>query len=107
MDKLLDSLNDEARYSYKFASNIEMESDEEVMKRFITFLREIAIANPGKITLVTTHAGPIRMFLIKLGILSYQKFVPIENLGYVKLESDGVDFFVRETSGIEKREPAL
>jgi broad specificity phosphatase PhoE len=102
MNDILDSLDDKVRYSYKFSSNIHMESDEEVMNRFLRFLREIAVSNSGKTILIATHAGPIRMFLVKLGIMSYKKFVPIENLGYVKLESDGVDFFVKETSGIGK-----
>ncbi len=31
--------------------------------------------------------------------------VEIKNTSYIKLESDGVDFFVRETQGIEKINP--
>jgi broad specificity phosphatase PhoE len=107
MDKLLDSLDYKTRYSYKFASNMEMENDEEVMSRFMPFLREIAVANPGKTVLVATHAGPMWMFLIKLGFYNYKGWIEIKNLAHIKLESDGVDFFVKETSGIEKRNPVL
>jgi broad specificity phosphatase PhoE len=103
LDPILDSLDDKARYSYKFNSNMGMESDEEVMSRFLTFLREIAVANPGKTILVATHAGPMWMFLVKLGFYSYKGWISINNLAYIKLESDGVDFFVKETSGIEKK----
>jgi len=101
MNEILDSLDDKARYSYKFNSNMLMESDEEVMNRFINFLREIAISHLGKTILIATHGGPMRILLAKLGIANYQKIVWIENLGYIKLESDGVDFFVKETSGVE------
>lgn len=110
LNQLLNSLDDEARYSYKSDSNTEMESDEEIMSRFLVFLREIAIANLGKTILMATHGGTIRAFLIKLGVLDYvrsEEKVEIRNLAFVKLESDGVDFFVKETSGIEKREPVL
>src|ERR1035437_4923597 len=110
LNELLNSLDDETRYSYKSDSNIEMESDEEIMGRFLVFLRECAIANLGKTILMATHGGTIRAFLIKLGVLSYAKSeekVEIRNLAFVKLESDGVDFFVKETKGIEKREPVL
>jgi broad specificity phosphatase PhoE len=103
LDPILDSLDSKARYSYKFNSNMEMESDEEVMNRFITFLREIAVANPGKTVLVATHAGPMWMFLVKLGFYSYKGWISINNLAYIKLESDGIDFLVKETSGIEKK----
>jgi broad specificity phosphatase PhoE len=102
MDRILNNLEDKARYSYKFTSNMSMESDEEVMNRFIIFLREIAVGNPGKTILVATHAGPMWMFLVKLGLSSYQKYIHVGNLGYIKLESDGVDFFIKETSGIEE-----
>lgn len=107
IDKLLDSLEDEIRYSYKFSSNMVMENDEEVMNRFITFLREIAVAHPGKTILVATHGGPMWMFLVKLGFYSYKGYVSVANLAHIKLESDGVVFFIKETSGIEKRDPVL
>lgn len=103
IDLILDNLDDKARYSYKFNSDMTMESDEEMMSRFLTFLREIAIGNPGKTILVATHAGPIGVLLIKLGLFAYKGYVHVDNLGYVKLESDGVDFFVREMVGIERK----
>jgi broad specificity phosphatase PhoE len=110
LNQLLNSLDDKTRYSYKSDSNTEMESDEEIMSRFLVFLRECAIANLGKTILMATHGGVIRAFLIKLGQLNYAKSedkVEIRNLAFVKLESDGIDFLVKETSGIEKRDPVL
>ncbi len=70
--------------------------------RLINFLREIAVAYPGKTILVVTHGGIMRYVLIKLG-LGTHKTLPsgsISNLGFVKLQSDGVDFFIKQTKGI-------
>lgn len=101
IDRLLDILDEKARYSYKSDSNPNMESDEEVMNRFLTLLREIAISHAGKKVLIATHGGIVRIFLIKLGLLIYSHDrVEIKNLAYIKLESDGIDFFVKETKGI-------
>lgn len=80
------------------------ESDNEVTTRTITFLRETAVANPGKTVLVTTHGGVQRMILLHLGHFDYKTIEAyhFDNLSYIKLTSDGVDFFVEELSGIEK-----
>jgi broad specificity phosphatase PhoE len=103
IDPILDALDDKTRYSYKFSSDMTMESDEEMMKRFIAFLRQITAGNPGKKVLVFTHAGPIRVLLIKLGLFAYKGYIHVENLGFVTLESDGVDFFVKEIKGVDKK----
>lgn len=98
----ISKLEESKRFSYK--SHPLVESDDELMSRFLTFLREIAISNPGKNILIITHGGVIRVFLILLGFLSHASNVKIGNLAYVKMESDGVDFFIKETKGIENRE---
>jgi len=79
------------------------ESDDEAITRFITKLRELAIAYPGKKMLVVAHGGVMRYFLIKLGLISYKDLGThaIKNTAQILVESDGVDFFVRETTGIE------
>ncbi len=84
----------------------EIENDEALMGRFITFLREVAVAYIGKTVLVVTHAGVMRTFLVRLGWGTEDaiKEGHIDNLAFIKLESDGVDFFVRETSGIRQAE---
>jgi 2,3-bisphosphoglycerate-dependent phosphoglycerate mutase len=102
-DSILDALEDKARYLYKFDSDVAIESDKEMMNRFIAFLREIAVENSGKTVLVSTHAGIMGIFLIKLGLFAYKEHIHVDNLGFAKLESDGVDFFVKETKGIEQR----
>jgi len=48
----------------------------------------------------------MRIFLINLGLGTLESFPPgsIKNTAYIKLESDGVDFFIKETWGIEKKD---
>ena len=100
----VDKLSEKEQKKFKFAANIE--SDEEVISRFITQLREIAVAYPNKSVLVVTHGGCIRTFLEHTG---YTKFglsgSGISNAGHVKVLSDGVDFFIQEVKGIKKQTP--
>ncbi len=79
------------------------ETDEELMGRFITEIREIAIAYPGKTVLIGSHVGLMKTLLIHLGhathnILKGQAF---KNTGYIILKSDGIYFEVAKTVGIE------
>lgn len=78
------------------------ESDEELMSRFIPFIREASIAHLGKNVLVVTHGGVMRAFLNHLASDKGKEIQPgsIENTAYIRLFSDGVDFFIKETSGI-------
>jgi broad specificity phosphatase PhoE len=88
----------------KFRVADDMESDEEVSDRLMLFIRETAVTYPGKNILVVSHGGIMRMFLVHLGWASY-KDLPggtITNTAYIKLRSDGTDFFIDEVSGIEK-----
>lgn len=80
-----------------------LESDEELMNRLIPFLREVAVAYPGKNVLIATHGGVMRIFLNHLGC--DLKFGSISNTAYAKILSDGVDFIVKETFGVEKKLP--
>lgn len=80
------------------------ESDHEAVERFITHLREIAVAYSGKTILIASHGGIMRYFLIKLGWASYEELDrhAIKNTAYIKVESDGIDFFINETYQINK-----
>jgi len=93
-------LSTEEKWKFKFGKNYE--SDEELVTRFITFLREIAIAYQGKTVLIVTHGGNIRMFLAKLGYANYEKLAcgHFKNAGYIVVQSDGVDFFLKEVKGV-------
>jgi len=98
----IEQLSEEERKGIKFADNIE--SDEEVIGRFITRLREIAVAYPGKTVLVVTHGGCIRTFLIHAGYATRNDMPAgsFPNAGYAKVITDGIDFFIREVKGAKK-----
>lgn len=89
---------------FKKSPHPEIESDERLISRFITFIREVAVAYPGGNILVVTHGGVMRAFLLHLGFADEESLPSgsIKNLAYIKLETDGVDFFIKETFGIEK-----
>ncbi|MCX6742843.1 MAG: histidine phosphatase family protein [Candidatus Parcubacteria bacterium] len=97
-------LSDEDHKAFKFDKDIE--SDEEVIGRFITQLREIAVAYPNKTVIVVTHGGCIRTFLMHMGYVKYSELPAgalLENAGYVKVLCDGVDFFIQEVKGISNQ----
>jgi broad specificity phosphatase PhoE len=98
---LYNSLTKEEVYHYRLAKGAE--TDEEVIGRFITFLREVAVAYKGKTVLVASHHAVMRALLIHLGKGEYKNFPPnsIRNAAYIKLISDGTDFFVQQMDNID------
>lgn len=96
------NLSDAQKATYKYP---DMETDEEIMIRFITFLRETAAAYPLKTILVVTHGGMMRSLLIHLGFGTHDSLShnAISNSAYFQLQSDGIEFKVTETSGITKQ----
>ena len=98
----LQTLDDKAKLAYKHTE--EFESANESVARLLTFLREIAVAYSGKNVLVVAHGNLMRSMLTHLGWATYDELAKnaIENTGYCVLESDGVDFFIKETVGITK-----
>jgi len=97
-----DALADEQQMVFKL--HPEVESYDEVATRMLTFLREVAVAYPGENILVVSHAGIIRATLVKMGVGTNAELNhgSIKNSSYAVIDSDGVDFFLRETSGIDK-----
>jgi probable phosphoglycerate mutase len=95
---LSDSQKPHFKYSFGY------ESDADIAARMITFLREIAVGFAGKTVLVVAHGSIMRATLMHLGFARQEELPAgsIENTGYVVLESDGVDFFLKETKGINK-----
>lgn len=79
----------------------EVESWDSVTSRLLTFLREVSIGFSGKTILIVSHGGVMHNLLIHLGYGSPKKVNKVLNTAYVKLESDGIDFFVKETKGVE------
>ena len=80
-----------------------IESDEKMIERVILFLRELAVAYPAKTVLVVSHGGILRTLLVHLGFVTYEQMnkLHIGNTSYIKIDSDGVDFFIKETKKIE------
>lgn len=97
-----ENATDESKFDFRLTPDIE--TDGESVTRFITFLREIAIGYLGKTVLIVAHGSIMRYFLIRLGLATYKTLKPggISNTSFIKFESDGVDFFVKETKGISK-----
>ena len=95
-------MSQEQRYRFKIDDDIE--TDEEFFTRFLIFIRETAVAYPGKTILVATHGGLMRYMLVHLGFGTYEelRWGAVTNTAYVKLKTDGVDFFIEETFGVVK-----
>lgn len=101
-EKILEreKLSEEEGWSFRLAPDVE--TDEELVNRFITQLREISVAYPNKTVLVVSHGGPIRMFLAKIGYKPKKELMggAFKNGGYVKVLSDGVNFFIKYVNGL-------
>ena len=92
---------------FKFQFPLGIENLGEAVTRLITFLREISLAYSGQTVLVVSHGALIRNFLIRIGFADFQQLrwtpggqPPIGNLGFCVIESDGVDFKVTNTFGV-------
>ena len=88
-----------------FKTDPDMESDEELAGRFITFLREVALSHIDKNVLVITHGGCIRVFLMHIGYAEKGELDSgaMKNSGLVVMRSDGIDFFVTAVEGLERK----
>jgi 2,3-bisphosphoglycerate-dependent phosphoglycerate mutase len=95
-----ETLSDSEYGSFRLAPGVE--TNEELVTRFITQLREIAVAYPNKTVLVVTHGGCMRNFLVKMGYIERKTLSEFhfKNGGYIRVLSDGVDFFIKEVEGI-------
>jgi len=96
------TLSNKDRMDFKLASDIE--SDGEVVGRFVTRLREIGVAYAGKTVLVVSHGACMRTFLTHLGYAKYEELLigAISNGAFVKVLCDGVDFFIKEVKGVKR-----
>ena len=96
----LANLEEKLNYTYK-----DIENEGSAANRLLTFVREVAVAYSGKTVLIVCHGNLMRSFLIKIGFAQYEELGigTLENTGYFVLESDGIDFFVKETHGIHKQ----
>lgn len=88
------NLTQDEQWSFKMFDDIE--SFAEIFTRFITFLREAAVAYCGRTLLVVTHRDVLETLLIKLGYAPRS----IDNTAWVRLLSDGTDMVVDAMEGI-------
>lgn len=99
-DDALQELAEDERYSYKHLGVVE--SDKEVIDRFMVFIRELAVRFPGKKVLAVTHGGIIRTILKRLGNLeNIPKHGAVGNTAYIKLLTDGSDIFIKDIVGVK------
>jgi len=98
------NLTDEERKIHKLER---VENNNDLMNRLIPFLREIAVIYGGKNILIVTHGGLMRAFLLHVGYGTDETLPSgaIDNLAYIKVDYDGVNFFIKETFGIKKITP--
>jgi len=99
LEEVFKQMTEQQRKDHK--PDPEFESDTEVISRIITFLRQVAVAYPSKNILISTHGGVIRLLLIHFGLIKIYQMPLIENGCYLKVSSDGIDFFVEELNGID------
>jgi broad specificity phosphatase PhoE len=98
----LAKLDEKAKMEYKHSSRYE--SAREGALRLLTLLKEIAVGYRGKTVLVVSHGNIMRSLLTHLGWAKYDELPSstIENTGFFVLETDGVNFLIKETVGIHK-----
>ena len=96
------ALQEEEKFIHKMTPN--SESAQEALDRFKTFLEEIIPLYLGKTILVVNHGGLMRFFLIFIKWAKYNELPigSIKNAGYYVVESNGKDFEVKETYGVDK-----
>lgn len=75
----------------------DVENDEDIVTRLVPFMQEVVKKYLGKNILMMTHGGLIRAFLGYVGfkIPEYSE-KPMKNAGYLIIESDGVEFKIKE-----------
>jgi broad specificity phosphatase PhoE len=97
----LKDLDEKAKMAHK--PHHTLENANETAARIITFLREVAVAYKNGTVLIINHGNNMIALLQHLGYVTYDELLfegSIENTAYIVLESDGVDFFIKETKGI-------
>ena len=95
-------LSEDEQKKLKLADDIE--SDDEIMARFMKQLRSISISYLDQNVLIVSHGGPIRNLLMYLGFAKYGELAPrsFSNAGYVKVLCNGSDFIIQEVNGLAK-----
>jgi broad specificity phosphatase PhoE len=98
LDAIFEKLPEEDKWLFRFDS--QAENDQELINRFLKKVKRIAKSFPNKNVLIVTHGGCIRTFLMKMGYATRAELQPgsFGNAGYVKLISNGTDFFIKKVA---------
>ncbi len=100
-NRLYKLLEDYKDHPHIIESNVE--TNEQIVSRALTFIREMSVEYGGKTVLLVSHGGLMRTLLVHLAYCT-SKQIPyigaINNTAYIKLLSDGPDIQVQETFGI-------
>ena len=103
LKELQKGLSDREKMKIKLSED--MESEDEALARLIMFLEEISVAYVGKTILVVCHGNIMRSLLVFLKHARYDELATgtLENTSYYILESDGVNFFIKDIKGLHKK----
>lgn len=100
-----EQLTQEEQWKFKYGQDIE--SFEEIYARLTQFMRQVALAYPGKTVLIVSHLDVLRTLLIRSG----KRPRDIDNMSYAVFLSDGVTLHLERVSGItffdEDRQPTV
>lgn len=96
------NLPDEERWKFQLLGGVE--TNEHALDRTVTYLQETARTQAGKNILTVTHAGVMRLLLVRLGWGTHEELPwgTIANCGMMILHSNGTDFIVHDVEGIQK-----
>lgn len=99
---VMDKLSKRKRLLFRFHKSIE--TDEQILNRFKSFIKETAPKHSGEKVLVISHGTIMRLALIHLGFAEYHELPgnSVKNTGWFTVESDGENFEIKETVGITK-----
>ncbi len=88
---------------WHFKSTPDIETNHEIVERFLLFLRSAAAAHPGETVLVVSHGGLARMLLARLGYASQAELPPgaFKNGGYLVVTCDRENLHLKEAVGVE------
>ena len=92
-----EKFSDDEKMQFRFTED--GENGNETADRLLRFLKRTAEENKGKTVLVVTHSALIGAFLTKIHHRHYMGMFSsygVQNSGYVKVVSDGNDFFVEK-----------
>ncbi|OGE77795.1 MAG: hypothetical protein A2751_01940 [Candidatus Doudnabacteria bacterium RIFCSPHIGHO2_01_FULL_46_14] len=70
--------------------------------RFLNFVRQTTAAYPRKTILAVSHGGMMRLLLAHLGYAEKLPPRSMANSGYIRLRTNGTDFFIDEVKGVKK-----